>query len=388
MSPISWRGGRVCQCVKDSVEMVVEPRMRAAGIIKNSIDIFQFCYNSGGVAASAGTHDGGGALDVAQFSWAAQKIWRQAGWAFWHRRPIAGLWGAHGHGIVVGCPHASWGAKNQVSSYRNGRNGLANNGSDDGPRVKIKAWSEVKKSLGSGGATGGKDWLDMVSKAELEDVVDKCINKRLGDVIPAPPYSTAAAKKKNPNWFMSSYVRDTNNRVYKIQKKVAQLGDAVTAPKYLSAAAKKKNPKWFMSSYVKNTNERLYNVEKRVNAALGDSVPAPAYQSAEVLKKNPNWYLTSYARLTHEKLHAVQGSVLELLELTREVAAQSGVSDDAKRQIATRAQGLFQQITADEAANEASSREKAEELLAGVTEPEEVTDVEPPAENLEEPADA
>src|SRR5690606_40730965 len=56
---VSWRGGRTCTCVIESVEKVVEPRLKAAGVIKYSVDFYQLGYRTD-VSASAGTHAGGG----------------------------------------------------------------------------------------------------------------------------------------------------------------------------------------------------------------------------------------------------------------------------------------------------------------------------------------
>jgi hypothetical protein len=103
---------------------------------------------SGGVAASGGTHDGGGAIDLAgQDSGMTQDdrvairdAGRQVGWAMWIRDPSQSDWPWHLHGIAVqpggkgdrGC--LSSGAHGQVVDYYEGRNGLASGAADDGPR--------------------------------------------------------------------------------------------------------------------------------------------------------------------------------------------------------------------------------------------------------------
>ena len=103
---------------------------------------------SGGVAASGGTHDGGGAIDLAgQDSGMTQTdreairdAGRQVGWAMWIRDPSQSDWPWHIHGIAVqpggkgdrGC--LSSGAHGQVEDYYEGRNGLASGAADDGPR--------------------------------------------------------------------------------------------------------------------------------------------------------------------------------------------------------------------------------------------------------------
>lgn len=115
--------------------------------------ITQGCYNAGGVAASAGTHDGGGAVDIrardltgAQIAEAVLKL-RHVGFAAWHRTPAQGNWVEHIHCIAIGCPDLSSGAAYQVTAYKNGRNGLANNGKDDGPRTYVGwTWEKYKKA--------------------------------------------------------------------------------------------------------------------------------------------------------------------------------------------------------------------------------------------------
>ena len=66
-----------------------------------SLTILQGCYNPGGVSASAGTHDGGGVVDLAPFDW-QRKVHaaRKRGGFYWHRLPIPGLWGEHIHGGI------------------------------------------------------------------------------------------------------------------------------------------------------------------------------------------------------------------------------------------------------------------------------------------------
>jgi len=120
---------------------LIEAEMKSKGIIKNSIDIFQGGYNRGGVAKSAGTHDRGGVLDVGQYSTAALRVWRSWGVIMWHRTPAQGFM-HHGHGVWHDCPHQSAGAQNQVAAYFRGRNGLANNGPDDGPKKLVVRWQD------------------------------------------------------------------------------------------------------------------------------------------------------------------------------------------------------------------------------------------------------
>lgn len=101
----------------------------------DALTILQGSYNAGGVAASAGTHDGGGAVDLAPYD-ADRKVatLRKYGFAAWHRLPSQGPWGEHIHAELIGDRLASAGAKTQWAEYLRGENGLANHGPDDGPR--------------------------------------------------------------------------------------------------------------------------------------------------------------------------------------------------------------------------------------------------------------
>ncbi|HVX91163.1 MAG TPA: glycoside hydrolase family 75 protein [Candidatus Paceibacterota bacterium] len=103
-----------------------------------SISLTQGSYNTG-VAASAGTHDGGGVVDINVNSWSSatrSKVvlaLRKAGFAAWLRTPAQGF-SYHIHACAIGDREMASGARNQVQSYFNGRNGLANNGADDAER--------------------------------------------------------------------------------------------------------------------------------------------------------------------------------------------------------------------------------------------------------------
>lgn len=96
-----------------------------------------------GAAASAGTHSGQGAIDIA-CSGIPRSItdqivlnMRKVGWAAWFRTPDQGNWPYHIHGVACAEPDLSPAAKDQEQSYYAGRNGLANNGPDDGPRQYV-----------------------------------------------------------------------------------------------------------------------------------------------------------------------------------------------------------------------------------------------------------
>lgn len=106
-------------------------RTKALGGETSNVTMVQGGYNKGGVAASAGTHDGGGAFDLTPHNWKNRvKALRLLGCASSHRTTIKGVWSEHIHTIVCGDGTASAGALAQVKSYYKGRNGLANNAKD------------------------------------------------------------------------------------------------------------------------------------------------------------------------------------------------------------------------------------------------------------------
>lgn len=139
--------------------------IRARANSKYPLVITQGCYNRGGVSASAGTHDGGGAIDIRTRNLTytqklnTVKYLRQVGFAAWLRKASEGPWVEHIHAVAIGCPDLSRGARYQVAAYKNGRNGLANNGRDNSTRAfvnttweKYKAANPVKSASGGAGA--------------------------------------------------------------------------------------------------------------------------------------------------------------------------------------------------------------------------------------------
>lgn len=122
------------------------------------LTIVQGSYNAGRVSQSAGTHDGGGAIDLAPYDWQNKvRVLRAIGFAAWYRPAISGLWGAHVHAIAIGDSQMSAGAQKQVTAYYNGRDGLAGNRVDPHNRpnpIPVYAYYAVDLSnvLGSWGS--------------------------------------------------------------------------------------------------------------------------------------------------------------------------------------------------------------------------------------------
>lgn len=122
---------------------------RLAGV---SLVVEQGSYSPGNDPTSAGTHDGGGAVDLdAEALTSAQRTavvtaLRRVGFAAWLRRPAQGDWPLHIHGIAVNDTDLSTPAQKQVGQYYLGRNGLADNGQDDGPQVTKVTWEQYLRA--------------------------------------------------------------------------------------------------------------------------------------------------------------------------------------------------------------------------------------------------
>lgn len=139
MSATWWRGVQLDQ---RSADMMTE-----VDRLLPHIPIYPSQGSWSGADASAGTHSGGGAIDVTGLD-AAQcdelvATMRRVGWAAWHRTPEQSDWVRHVHGIAVQ-PGGEWdrgclsgAAHEQVVDYYDGRNGLASGAPDDGPRQHV-----------------------------------------------------------------------------------------------------------------------------------------------------------------------------------------------------------------------------------------------------------
>lgn len=140
---IEFEGHRTTTRTRD---MLREAR-RLSGL---PLIITQGGYNAGGVAASAGTHDRD-ALDLrARDLNNNQRLrgllsTRRVGFAAWLRTRAQGFEVDHFHLVPID-GDLSAGARAQVTAYKNGRNGLANDRPDDGPRVGYITWEQYLKA--------------------------------------------------------------------------------------------------------------------------------------------------------------------------------------------------------------------------------------------------
>ncbi|WP_462418618.1 peptidoglycan-binding domain-containing protein [Kytococcus sp. Marseille-QA3725] len=113
----------------------------------------QGSYAEGEDGTSAGTHDGGGAVDIDAVDLSGQErekalvALRSVGFAAWLRTPDQHPeWDFHLHGIAVGDTDLPEVAAEQVCAYYEGRNGLVSDLPDDGPAVEKVLWEEYRRA--------------------------------------------------------------------------------------------------------------------------------------------------------------------------------------------------------------------------------------------------
>lgn len=111
--------------------------LRAERRLGYPLSIIQGSYHRG-VSASAGTHDGGGAIDLLEWDWPSKvRVLRACGFAAWHR-PKGPSWNGHIHAVLVTNALLSSSAEDQASDAAAGRNGLADNGKDPHAGIPIR----------------------------------------------------------------------------------------------------------------------------------------------------------------------------------------------------------------------------------------------------------
>lgn len=131
----AWRG-------RTNVDlMTITAIEQAERLADFQFDVTQGSYQGGaGDSKSAGTHDGGGVVDLRTRDLTADqkrrmiRALRRVGFAAWLRTPAQGFT-EHVHAVLGGHPLLAPAAARQWDAYLAGRNGLASNGPDDGPRI-------------------------------------------------------------------------------------------------------------------------------------------------------------------------------------------------------------------------------------------------------------
>jgi len=124
----------------------------AETILGRTLTLSQGSYNPGGDPTSAGTHDGGGVVDVSvtgmtpDYRVTVARALRTVGFAAWVRNPSQGDWPYHIHAAAISDTDLSPQAQHQTGDYYLGKNGLANGAADDGPKVTpIRTWEEYQR---------------------------------------------------------------------------------------------------------------------------------------------------------------------------------------------------------------------------------------------------
>ncbi|MEU6407657.1 peptidoglycan-binding protein [Microbispora sp. NPDC046933] len=136
--------------------VVIDTRTRsmlveAKRLLGRDLVLLQGSYNPGGDPTSAGTHDGGGVVDISVKGMdsatriAVVRALRRVGFAAWVRSPDQADWPWHIHAAAINDTDLSSQAQHQIGDYYLGLNGLAGRGPDDGPKVTIRTWEEYQR---------------------------------------------------------------------------------------------------------------------------------------------------------------------------------------------------------------------------------------------------
>jgi peptidoglycan hydrolase-like protein with peptidoglycan-binding domain len=124
--------------------------VEAERLLARTLTITQGSY-SPGEPDSAGTHDGGGVLDISVSGMTTTtrttvvRTLRQVGFAAWLRTPDQGF-PYHIHAVAISDTDMSPAAQHQAGDYYLGMNGLADRGPDDGPQVTKVTWEEYQRA--------------------------------------------------------------------------------------------------------------------------------------------------------------------------------------------------------------------------------------------------
>ena len=173
---IRYRGKRMTPQVRDAL-LAAEQR---AGF---EFTIIQGGFNSGGVAASAGTHDGD-ALDLRVRDLSDDEIalmveaMRWAGFAAWLRTTdqprlgvrAQGFTSEHVHAVPNGWGLPSAGAQRQAEKYQAGRDGLRGNRADIGPG-HTRAYTTKTKPERPDTRTEIERLLDTMNEKQLRGII-------------------------------------------------------------------------------------------------------------------------------------------------------------------------------------------------------------------------
>lgn len=185
---VTWRGFKFDRLTIAAIEAAEE-------LLGRKFRIMQGSYNQGKVGASAGTHDGGGAVDFAVEGLNNRdvRVLRVVGFAAWHRIPSEGPWSEHIHAVLIGNERLAPSAARQVEAYKAGRNGLVSNKRDDTWRPsKIPTFQYPEEDM-----PNYREWQKADKDALARDIADAVWAKTIptDDAPGKPRYVLNAIKK-------------------------------------------------------------------------------------------------------------------------------------------------------------------------------------------------
>lgn len=140
--------GKVVDRVTHEALLVVERRLGYP------LTITQGSYSTS-VAASGGTHSGGGVVDLTAYDWQNKvRVMRAVGFAAWHRPAREGVWPEHIHAVLVDTypDRLAWEARAQIADYYKGLDGLASHDPDPFPRpnpIPVFQWAPDRRTRGA-----------------------------------------------------------------------------------------------------------------------------------------------------------------------------------------------------------------------------------------------
>lgn len=180
-------------------------KLRAAeAALGHTFTIVQGSFRAGaGADASGPTHDKAGVIDLR--SWdlptriSPQKAvleLRRAGLVAWYRTQAQGF-DPHFHAVDRGNPDLDPSAARQVTAWEQGRNGLASNGADDGPRVPIPLDPPVEDDM-------------PYTEKQIADIVRGVVREEISKA--AETIRFDAPDDSGKKWSLGVYLRSTWKR--------------------------------------------------------------------------------------------------------------------------------------------------------------------------------
>jgi hypothetical protein len=153
---------------------------------------------------------------------------RRIGFAAWVRDPSQGDWPYHVHAIAIGDQDMSFAAAQQVVAYKNGRDGLAGNGPDYGPRP---TWTQYPQTLTEleMDATEHDALMDVVKIVRSIEKFQNTLTDEPGDTL------TLAQLLTNDRSRLYAVAADVNKIDTNTAKALVQLAAVLAAPGVVSA---------------------------------------------------------------------------------------------------------------------------------------------------------